>query len=101
MKTPSNTVPSPLRRQAVETFRRARKLPPGPHRNDLRQLAFALLHLQKLKLAASSCTSEGRTSAMPADDDRDMLSRRSRQAETAAHINEWRTAPGLASPNRL
>jgi hypothetical protein len=61
MKTPLNVVPSPLRRQTVETFRRARKLPPGPHRNDLRQLAFGLLNLQRLKLASHFSTPEVRS----------------------------------------
>ena len=30
--------------------------------------------------------------------DRELLLRRARQAETAAHINEWLTSPGLMSP---
>ena len=34
--------PSPLRLQAVDVLRRARKLPVGPTRNDLRQLAIGL-----------------------------------------------------------
>jgi hypothetical protein len=29
---------------------------------------------------------------------REMLLRRARQAETASHINEWLSSPGLASP---
>jgi hypothetical protein len=33
---------SPLRRQAADALRRARKLPVGPARNDLRQLAIGL-----------------------------------------------------------
>jgi hypothetical protein len=45
MKTPLNMAPSPLRRQAADTFLRARKLPSGRYRDDLRQLAFALLKL--------------------------------------------------------
>jgi hypothetical protein len=47
MKTLSDFAASPLRRQIAETLRRARKLPPGPHRNDLRQLASGLLLLHK------------------------------------------------------
>jgi hypothetical protein len=47
MKTLSNLAASPLRRQIAETLRRARQLPPGPHRNDLRQLASGLLLLHK------------------------------------------------------
>jgi hypothetical protein len=30
--------------------------------------------------------------------DRELLLRKARQAETAAHINDWLTSPGLASP---
>jgi len=30
--------------------------------------------------------------------ERDLLLRRARQAETAAHVNEWITSPGLMSP---
>ena len=29
---------------------------------------------------------------------RDLLLRRARQAETAVHINQWLTSPGLTSP---
>ena len=29
---------------------------------------------------------------------RELLLRRARQAETASHINDWRTSPGLAPP---
>ena len=38
---------SPIRRQAAEALRRARKLPVGHDRNDLRQLAMGLLWLEK------------------------------------------------------
>ena len=38
---------SPLRRQAAEALGRARKLPVGHDRNDLRQLALGLLWLEK------------------------------------------------------
>jgi hypothetical protein len=54
MKTPLNTAPSPLRNQAANTFLRARKLPFGPHRNDLRQLAFALQRLHKMGIKANA-----------------------------------------------
>ena len=53
MNTPLSMAPSPIRRQAIDTFRRARKLPPGPHRDDLRQLAFGLLRLHKRGLQAN------------------------------------------------
>jgi len=38
---------SPIRRQAADALRRARKLPLGHDRNDLRQLAVGLLWLEK------------------------------------------------------
>jgi hypothetical protein len=44
MKLPA---PSPLREQAADALRRARKLPVGSDRNDLRQLAIGLLWLEK------------------------------------------------------
>ena len=47
MKCPSDTEPSPLRRQAADVLRRARRLPIGHARNDLRQLASGLLWLDK------------------------------------------------------
>src|ERR1700710_438457 len=53
MKTPLNMAPSPLRRQAIDTFRRSRKMPPGRFRDDLRQLAFALWNLYNRGLKAN------------------------------------------------
>ena len=38
---------SPLELQAAEALRRARRLPVGPDRNDLRQLATGLLWLHR------------------------------------------------------
>lgn len=38
---------SPLQKQAADALRRARRLPPGSDRNDLRQLASALLWLHR------------------------------------------------------
>jgi hypothetical protein len=43
---------SPLRQHAADALRRARKLPVGPARNDLRQLALGLLWLDQKGLAA-------------------------------------------------
>ena len=48
MKGPSSIPELPLRRQAADALRRARKTPKGPHRNDLRQLARGLLVLHKV-----------------------------------------------------
>jgi hypothetical protein len=53
MKHPSDTVVSPIRKQATDALRRARKLPIGPHRNDLRQLAIGLRWLEKQRLKAT------------------------------------------------
>ena len=39
--------PSALEKQAADALRRARKLPVGPARNDLRQLAMGLLWLER------------------------------------------------------
>jgi hypothetical protein len=61
MKAPSGFAVSPLRRQIAETLRRARKLPPGPHRNDLRQLASGLLLLHKTYPIASDQNREAFT----------------------------------------
>ena len=44
---------SPLRKQAADALRRARKLPVGSGRNDLRQLAIGLRWLEKQRLSAS------------------------------------------------
>jgi|1186.fasta_scaffold604702_2 hypothetical protein len=47
MKHPSDMAVSPLRRQAAEALRRARKLPVGSDRNELRQLAVGLRFLDE------------------------------------------------------
>jgi hypothetical protein len=47
MEQGSNTGISPIRRQAADALRRARKLPVGHARNDLRQLAMGLRWLEK------------------------------------------------------
>jgi hypothetical protein len=50
---PTDTTVSPIRKQASDALRRARMLPIGPHRNDLRQLAIGLLWLEKQSLKAT------------------------------------------------
>jgi hypothetical protein len=50
----SDQLPSSARRQAAEVLRRARRLPVGPDRNDLRQLAIGLLWLDKRGLASKA-----------------------------------------------
>jgi hypothetical protein len=47
MKHSTDAVVSPIRKQATDALRRARKLPARPHRNDLRQLAMGLRWLEK------------------------------------------------------
>jgi hypothetical protein len=37
----------------------------------------------------------------PGSDAQEILLRRARQAETASHINEWLTSPGLQPPKDL
>src|SRR5947199_7839670 len=54
MSYPSDFAASPLRRQAADALRRARKLPVGPDRNDLRQLAIGLLFPEKQRLKISA-----------------------------------------------
>ena len=54
---------SPVREQAANTLRRARKLPRGSYRNDLRQLGVALLQLYKKDLA----TTNGSRNPSPAE----------------------------------
>lgn len=44
---PDAVAPSPLVRHAADALRRARKLPVGHARNDLRQLAMGLLWLER------------------------------------------------------
>jgi hypothetical protein len=44
---------SPLRRQAADALQRARRLPVGHARNDLRQLAIGLLWLEKRGFVAT------------------------------------------------
>jgi hypothetical protein len=47
------TAVSPIRRHAADALQRARKLPIGHARNDLRQLAMGLLWLEKRGFAAT------------------------------------------------
>jgi hypothetical protein len=50
MKRPQDMHASPLRKHAADALRRARKLPVGHARNDLRQLAVGLLWLERNEL---------------------------------------------------
>ena len=52
MKEPRDVATSLLRKQAADALRRARKLPVGHARNDLRQLAMGLLWLDRKGMQA-------------------------------------------------
>jgi hypothetical protein len=52
MVTNGGKMESPIRKQAAEVLRRARRLPVGADRNDLRQLAIGLLWLDRKGLSA-------------------------------------------------
>jgi hypothetical protein len=52
MKAPSELAVAFLRRQAAQALQQARRLPVGPDRNELRQLAIGLVWLEKKGLAA-------------------------------------------------
>jgi hypothetical protein len=53
MKQPKDVATSLLRQHAADALRRARKLPAGHARNDLRQLAMGLLWLEKKGMQAA------------------------------------------------
>jgi hypothetical protein len=55
---------SPLQKQAADALRRARRLPVGPHRNDLRKLAAGLLRLHRDGMEAFA---QGRSNAVVAE----------------------------------
>jgi hypothetical protein len=64
MKHPRDMPVSQQRKQAADVLRRARKLPVGPDRNDLRQLAIGLLWLDKNSISASVHDDTGALKAM-------------------------------------
>lgn len=53
MNNSSDEVMTPLKKHAVDALRRARRLPIGPHRNDLRQLAIGLRRLDREGIGAT------------------------------------------------
>ena len=55
---------SPLEMQAADALRRARRLPVGPHRDDLRKLATGLLWLHRNGMEALA---QRRSNAVVAD----------------------------------
>src|SRR5882757_7271185 len=68
-KKPEAIAPSPLRRHAADALRRARKLPVGHARNDLRQLATGLLWLERRRL--SEMAQQAMAGALEVGSDRD------------------------------
>jgi hypothetical protein len=50
------------------------------------------------RLAEQARSLREQAKAMPHGVERENLIRRARQAETASHMNEWLTSPGLVSP---
>jgi len=60
--------PSALEKQAADALRRARRLPIGPARNDLRQLAMGLLCLHRNGMDA--LMKQRPTSQLPTDAER-------------------------------
>lgn len=53
MKQPKDVATSLLRKQAADALRRARELPVGHARNDLRQVAMGLLWLDRKRMRAA------------------------------------------------
>ena len=64
MRPISDMPASPLGRQAADALRRARKLPVGAARNDLRQLAMGLRWLDKNGFIANVETRDNSLRAM-------------------------------------
>ena len=60
--------PSALEKQAADALRRARRLPIGPARNDLRQLAMGLLWLHRN--GTDALMKQRPTSQLPTDAER-------------------------------
>jgi hypothetical protein len=54
MDQPNGKPASPIRRHAADALRRARRLPIGHARNDLRQLAIGLLWLERRGFIANA-----------------------------------------------
>ncbi len=50
------------------------------------------------RLAGEAARLRQEAAALPAGVERELLLRKARQAETAAHISEWLSSPGLRPP---
>ena len=53
---------------------------------------------QRLQQAADAARDAARL--LPEGQQRELLLKKAREAETAAHINEWLASPGLRAPTR-
>jgi hypothetical protein len=51
---------------------------------------------ERLQMAANKAREPAQ--CLPDGEERDALLKKARQAETAAHLNEWLTSPGQQSP---
>lgn len=56
-------------------------------------------HSFESQIAAEGVRLEARAAALQHSPEKDALLKKIRQLETAAHINEWLTSPGLKSPS--
>jgi hypothetical protein len=64
-----------------------------PHiRPDKREVSF------EQRLAQEALRVKEKIRSLPPGRDRELLSRKARQLETASHITEWLSSPGLKSP---
>ncbi len=59
---------------------------------------FTHINTFKERLAEESRRFKEAADQLPPGTARELLLRRARQAETAAHINKWLTSPGLQPP---
>jgi hypothetical protein len=50
------------------------------------------------RLAQETLRVEEQIKSLPQRRERELLSRKARQLETASHINEWLSSPGLRQP---
>jgi hypothetical protein len=50
------------------------------------------------RLAQEACRVKERAKTLPQGQERELLSRKARQLETASRINDWMSSPGLRPP---
>ena len=55
-------------------------------------------HTFEDQIAAQKAKLEAQVAKLPSSPQKDVLLRKIRQLETASHINEWLTSPGLRPP---